>query len=271
MENLENLTELPISSQEFIKNDWKLLKKLRNENYHYYALIKCMKCGDEKLVQYHGFIERGYKKCPKCRYYSLIGQTIGTCKILGVDHIDHIVRETGKKSEYRVYYKVQCIKCGRIYTKLYNKTNWIKQKECIYCNSAFTTKKLNRTLSYYKCNAKARNLEWNLTNDEFYKLITGSCVYCGKSANTSNEDFNGIDRIDSTQAYYKDNCVPCCTMCNTMKLDYSTSEFLKHIQLIYNHSINKGSTTIENTSDDGSEQSTIQANGIGSEENPEKD
>jgi hypothetical protein len=26
MENLENLTELPISSQEFIKNDWKLLK-----------------------------------------------------------------------------------------------------------------------------------------------------------------------------------------------------------------------------------------------------
>jgi L-amino acid N-acyltransferase YncA len=38
-----------------------------------------------------------------------------------------------------------------------------------------------------------------------------------------------------------------------MKLDYSTSEFLKHIQLIYNHSINKGSTTIETTSKDGSE------------------
>lgn len=135
-----------------------------------------------------------------------------------------------------------------MYTKLYNKTNWLKQKECTYCNSAFTSHKLNRTLSYYKCNAKARNLDWNLTNTEFYNLITGQCTYCGKLANIENEEYNGIDRVDSNLPYIKDNCVSCCTMCNTMKLNYSTSEFTNHIQLIYNHFINKGSTTIETLS-----------------------
>lgn len=271
MEDLKNLTELPISSQEFIKNGWKLIKKYRDEEYHYYALIRCIKCKDEKIVNYYNFIERGFRKCPKCRYYDLIGQTIGTCKILDVDHIDHIIRETGKRSQYRVFYKVQCINCGRVYTKLYNKTNWLKQKECTYCNSAFTSHKLNRTLSYYKCNAKARNLDWNLTNTEFYNLITGQCTYCGKLANIENEEYNGIDRVDSNLPYIKDNCVPCCTMCNTMKLNYSTSEFTNHIQLIYNHFINKGSTTIETLSSKKREQSTIQANGIGNEENPKKD
>lgn len=39
MENLEDLIELEISNQGFSNNGWKLLKKFRNSNNNYYALI----------------------------------------------------------------------------------------------------------------------------------------------------------------------------------------------------------------------------------------
>lgn len=80
---------------------------------------------------------------------------------------------------------------------------------------------------------------------------------------------NGIDRIDSTKGYSADNCVPCCSKCNRMKLDHSIEDFKNHISKIYNHFV-KGSETIENTStNDGSEQSTSQANGGGNGGSPE--
>lgn len=247
MENLENLIEMTISSQEFINNGWKLVKKYRNNNNNYYALIKCINCGDEKLVNYYNFINGKQRKCPKCRYYDLIGQTIGSCLILDVDHIDYITRESGKKTEYRVYYKVQCVNCQRISVKLYNKTNWKSYKGCNYCISDFNSKALNKKQSYYKLNAKNRNLSWELTSQEFYTLVTQPCKYCGQISNIEKEEFNGIDRIDSSKGYTIDNCVPCCTQCNTMKLDYTLEDFTNHIKRIYNHLINEGSTTIENT------------------------
>ena len=47
-------------------------------------------------------------------------------------------------------------------------------------------------------------------------------------------------------------------------MQYTQSEFLSKISKIYNYSIIKqGQTTIENTSNDGSEQSTLQADGDG--------
>lgn len=250
MENLENLIELEISSQGFSNNGWKLLKKLRNSNNNYYALIKCEKCGYEKLVNYYNFVNGKQRKCPTCRYYDLIGTIIGSTEILDVDHIEYITRESGKKTEYRPYYKVKCTKCGHIHVKLYNKTNWLNYKGCQRCVASFDDSKLNRLKNVYKSNAKVRNISWNLTDSEFLELVNKSCAYCGHT-----QEYNGIDRIDSNKGYTINNCVPCCSWCNTMKLDHSLEEFLQHITNIYNFQKEKqGSTTIENTTDEvGSE------------------
>ena len=243
MENLENLIELEISSQGFSNNGWKLLKKLRNSNNNYYALIKCEKCGCEKLVNYYNFINGKQRKCPTCRYYDLIGTVIGNTEILDIDHIEYITRESGKKTEYRPYYKVKCTKCGHIHVKLYNKTNWLNYKGCQRCMASFDDPKLNRIKNAYKSNAKVRNISWELTDSEFLELVTKSCVYCGHT-----QEYNGIDRIDPNKGYTINNCVPCCGWCNTMKLDHSLEEFLQHITNIYNFQKEKqGSTTIENT------------------------
>lgn len=48
---------------------------------------------------------------------------------------------------------------------------------------------------------------------------------------------NGIDRIDSSKDYSSDNCVPCCSRCNIMKLNIPYSEFLDSIKKIYNYRI----------------------------------
>ena len=74
---------------------------------------------------------------------------------------------------------------------------------------------------------------------------------------------NGIDRVDSSKGYTLDNCVPCCSICNTMKLNYTLQEFSDHITKVYNHFV-KGSTTI-------SKESTLQANGSGKGEYPKED
>lgn len=38
------------------------------------------------------------------------------------------------------------------------------------------------------------------------------------------------DRIDNTKGHTKDNCVTCCKLCNTTRMDnYTHEEFLKYI------------------------------------------
>jgi hypothetical protein len=142
---------------------------------------------------------------------------------------------------------------------------WRKQNKCSNCNEnrIFQDKvtSLNGLLGTYKGGAKSRNTSWNLTNDEFVSLVTNNCAYCGATPIPRikyakryklNVPVNGIDRIDSSKGYYIDNCVPCCEMCNRMKLNYSKEEFLNHILSIYKHSV-EGSETIENTLNSGSE------------------
>ena len=127
----------------------------------------------------------------------------------------------------------------------------------------------------YKTAATKRNLDFNLTFDEFNDLISKDCVYCGAKPTTPTSkrylkskpfttdpdaQFNGIDRIDSSKGYFIDNCVPCCETCNKMKLDHSKEFFLEHIAKIYN--FNNSSTTIPKGS-------TSQANGDGNGVSPD--
>ena len=109
----------------------------------------------------------------------------------------------------------------------------------------------------YKKGAEVRNLNFDISFDEFNDLVSKNCVYCGSEPTipiskryeqskqfTTDPDakFNGIDRIDSSKGYTIDNCVPCCSKCNSMKLDYTKQEFLEHIHKIYK--FNESSTTI---------------------------
>jgi hypothetical protein len=79
-----------------------------------------------------------------------------------------------------------------------------------------------RHYSTYKSMAKKRNLLFDLSFEEFKNLIVQNCFYCGSMPN----NFNGLDRIDSSKGYFLDNVTPSCKNCNLGKQSLSQQEFL---------------------------------------------
>jgi hypothetical protein len=105
---------------------------------------------------------------------------------------------------------------------------------------------LNHKYKSYASRAKThkKNLIFDLTMAEFVKITLLPCHYCGKVGASSTKArprsngayvSNGIDRVNSDLGYTIDNCVPCCPVCNRMKLDLTYSNFLEHIERILSY------------------------------------
>jgi hypothetical protein len=89
---------------------------------------------------------------------------------------------------------------------------------------------LNKLFGQYQRSAKRRSLTFELDKDFFQSLVTSSCYYCGLEPL---DGFGGIDRIDSKNGYYPQNCRPCCAVCNIMKWNLSDKHFHEHIERIF--------------------------------------
>jgi len=95
-----------------------------------------------------------------------------------------------------------------------------------------------------RCKDSKKNISNNLSLIDFEKLIYQNCYYCGdepkpslrfknrKYLNSKTILINGVDRIDSDLGYSIENCVPCCTICNKMKMDLKQNEFILKIEKI---------------------------------------
>lgn len=81
-------------------------------------------------------------------------------------------------------------------------------------------------LSYLK-RANKKQIPFEFTVDQFNEITNNTCTYCGQ------QPAKGIDRMNSKEGYTKDNSVPCCTKCNTMKFVYTAKDFLEHVRKIY--------------------------------------
>jgi hypothetical protein len=80
-----------------------------------------------------------------------------------------------------------------------------------------------------------RGLSFEIDLDFFKSLIFKECFYCGEVGskivkNKNKTPFiitiNGIDRVDSSIGYTKENCVPCCKYCNVGKGTMSKNHFI---------------------------------------------
>ena len=105
---------------------------------------------------------------------------------------------------------------------------------------------INLALHFYKKGARDRGLEFAITRDEFIKVASGDCAYCGVTATeesapyarpilTSLHPLNGIDRVNSKLGYTTDNVVPCCSRCNQIKMDMDVEEFIDQVRRIASH------------------------------------
>jgi hypothetical protein len=106
---------------------------------------------------------------------------------------------------------------------------------------------LNCLFLQYQGAAKRKNRDFMLTLEEFEILTSSQCFYCGNSPSSSVKStskmtlsgsmhteyiYNGIDRVDSQKGYLTENCVPCCKVCNQMKMDFSQEFFFSQINKI---------------------------------------
>lgn len=89
-------------------------------------------------------------------------------------------------------------------------------------------------LCRYKVSARDRGFEWTLTEEDFEKLTSLPCQYCGGLPATTfttlskngSFTYNGIDRVNNSLGYISGNVVSCCSTCNRAKLMMSVDEFL---------------------------------------------
>jgi len=64
--------------------------------------------------------------------------------------------------------------------------------------------------SNYRSSARRRGIEWSLLRDEFVRVLTMPCHWCGGPG-------GGVDRVSSQGGYVSANVVSCCGPCNRMK------------------------------------------------------
>lgn len=79
----------------------------------------------------------------------------------------------------------------------------------------------------YKSQAKIRKISFTLTFDDFMKFWGNTCFYCGEKVSGI-----GIDRLDNSNGYSKENCVSCCTDCNKMKMEKTVYDFIEKCKMI---------------------------------------
>lgn len=152
-----------------------------------------------------------------------------------------------KSKKSRVMCKCECgreapVQVGNL---IYNNTKSCGKLPCCdrQKNYRYEPGKQAANLIYlnYQSSARQFNREWNLTREDFDRITSSNCYYCGNTPGNKTKDrngpyyfvYNGIDRQDSNKGYILSNVVPCCVRCNRGKSNMEMREFYMWIKRIY--------------------------------------
>lgn len=199
-----------ISNQRF--NYWMALYRTNNIGDKVTWVCECQLCGKIKPVTKTSLTSGTSKNCG-CKRENI--------KILKRDAAIRKYDEQGNLIKKCCFRCKQWLPLNNFWKSSSSKDGYAA--ECVNCQN---TAKENR-YNIYKKNAIKRNISFELNKEDFYNLTSQPCHYCGEI-----KEYNGIDRYDSSKGYILSNCVPCCEMCNKMKLDYNVNDWLAHMTKI---------------------------------------
>ena len=143
------------------------------------------------------------------------------CKICtNLSNSDNESKYTETRKKYRDSHKVPRMHAAQI--------RYDANKKDILAKNKLWRESVTGRFNSYKRGAKTRGIIFALSREEFENFYHLVCDYCGDTV-----DGVGIDRVDNHIGYQLDNCVPCCTTCNRMKMTLGVGEFISHITKIY--------------------------------------
>lgn len=167
------------------------------------------------------------------------------------DNNNDIINSLDRVDSKLGYIKKNCVPCCEqcnLMKHIHSKENFIQICEHILTIQKLYNGKLNHSLfkipqnstfNIYKNTAAKRNITFDISEDEFKKIVLQKCSYCKSNDNNYyGIGAGGIDRIESDKEYSIKNCTPCCTTCNIMKLNYTKEQFLVKCVKIINHQNN---------------------------------
>lgn len=177
----------------------------------------------------------------------LTGQYFGDLQVLR-----RVDNAPGKNRAGAVMFECKCL-CGKIVNVRSGSLTSHRTKSC-GCRKAKHCKELSKKnrkepgysgliqlMFVYKRSAQRKNHEFSLSVEDFRRLTSSNCYYCGvkpyrKRSNGRTKHstyiYNGIDRVDNSIGYTLSNCVPCCFVCNDWKSNMTQNEFLAHVKRI---------------------------------------
>lgn len=167
-----------------------------------------------------------------------------------------------KFNGYLNYWKVKCRNCG--YESTRNQSVISLDSVCSNCNNSYKGYSgLNRIYLVYQRSARDKGILFEFSIEEFKNITSQPCHYCGvmpyKHSKTKGISltewgdyiYNGIDQIECNKGYTKENCVPCCEICNFAKSSRTYDEFINWLDRItkFRSSKKKAAKVIDGSAD----------------------
>lgn len=206
----------------------------RKHQKHILITIKCKKCGTIKQTWDRKDISCKIGPCNDKKWVDRTGQRYGSLVALSYQFVP---LRHGAKPKW--YWRCKC-DCGNETLACANSLQLHTKLHCQLCSRKLSAeaKRLpnqgsdwKRMYRYTRRNGQIRNYQFNLPYQEFVELSKQPCYYCGQQPvqNSLGVKANGIDRTDNTQGYISGNCVPCCKVCNRMKMDQTQEQFYRKV------------------------------------------
>lgn len=156
--------------------------------------------------------------------------------------LEKIVKTVKNRSV--TYYKCLC-DCGNIKEApsahlqqgITNSCGCLRSEAYKYRRASDRQLVVNRMWGNYRNKSKKKGLNWELTKEEFSKLLEGPCSYCGFE---NSSKCLGIDRVDNKLGYFPSNCASCCSTCNMSKNNKPLNDFNNWLIRLVKFQIKKG-------------------------------
>ncbi len=247
-----------------IFGSWIVKEEHEDLNRNRAVLCECDECGNRKAVRVRALVGNISTKCRKCALAKAGQEKRKEIKSGEVFGNRTVIKEIEPRGKIRMFL-CKCVCGSELPTQMVQLTSERNEK-CYNClgfekhpkeESPFV-----RVYSAYKSSAQRRGFTFELSYEDFKDIMLKDCHYCGDSAEISVNSYrnskkrnrkqisrNGVDRINSLRGYTVDNVAPCCGLCNAIKSNATTQEFLEHVKKIYNHQQKRSILTCQSVKD----------------------